>query len=124
VTAWRHGPVISGCAAAPDPPPRVLAPEAVKLGILAVPAPAGGHGVSLQAAGGRPREQGRARARTAGCAQQLRPSPRDLPHRLPSVPGSGGQPRQGTRLVIRSPPGRLAAGGSGASAATIACAIC
>ena len=59
VTAWRHGPVIAGCAAAPDPPPRVLAPEPLKPGILVIPASAGVHGVSLQAAGGRPR--GRAR---------------------------------------------------------------
>jgi hypothetical protein len=27
VTAWRHGPVIAGCGAAPYPPPRVLRPS-------------------------------------------------------------------------------------------------
>ena len=43
VTAWRHGPVIAGCAAAPDPPPRVLAPEPVKPAIRGVRAAAGGH---------------------------------------------------------------------------------
>jgi hypothetical protein len=67
VTAWRHGPVIAGCAAAPYPPPRVLAPEPLKLGILAVPASAGGHRVSQQAAGrtGRRRRSCPAEARRA-----------------------------------------------------------
>jgi hypothetical protein len=88
VTAWRHGPVIAGCAAAPDPPLRVLAPEPHELGILAVPAAACGHGKSLQAAGGRPggRGQGWVRARRTGCAMQPRPSPRNLP---PGSRGSG-----------------------------------
>jgi hypothetical protein len=44
VTGRRHGPVIAGGAAAPDPPLRVPAPEPVKLAILVVPAVAGGHG--------------------------------------------------------------------------------
>src|SRR5262245_58251477 len=44
VTAWRHGPVMSGGPTAPDPPLRVLAPEPVKLGILAVPAAVASHG--------------------------------------------------------------------------------
>ena len=43
VTAWWHGPVIAGCAAAPDPPPRVLAPEPVKPAVPAGRVPAGGH---------------------------------------------------------------------------------
>jgi hypothetical protein len=50
VSGRRHGPVIAGGAAAPDPPLRVLAPEPVKLAILAVPAVAGGHGGRWQAA--------------------------------------------------------------------------
>ena len=44
VIAWRHCPVVAGCAAAPDPPSRVLTPELLKLGILVVPAAAPGHG--------------------------------------------------------------------------------
>ena len=46
VTAWRHGPVISGGVTAPDPPLRVPAPEPLELGIL-VAAGAGGHGGHL-----------------------------------------------------------------------------
>jgi hypothetical protein len=81
VTAWRHGPVIAGCAAAPDPPPRVLALEPLQLGILIVPASAGGHGVSPQAAGGRPGGCGcgRARAWMAGCATGISPSETSSP---------------------------------------------
>ncbi len=37
VTAWRHGPVISGGVTAPDPPLRVPAPEPLELGILSSP---------------------------------------------------------------------------------------
>ena len=100
VTARRHGPVIAGCAAAPDPPPRVLAPEPLKLGILAVPAPAGVHGVSLQAAGGRPRGRtwgwGRAGAWMVRAAVQLLPSP------LPEHWNPGSRPG---RLRVPSPPG-------------------
>lgn len=78
VTAWRHCPVIAGCATAPDPPLRVVPPELLKLGILIVPASVGVHGVRLQAAGGRPRScrSGWARAWTAGWAMQLPPSRR------------------------------------------------
>ena len=50
VTGRRHGPVIAGGAAAPDPPLRVLAPEPVKLAILVVPTVADGHGGRWQAA--------------------------------------------------------------------------
>ena len=42
--ARRHGPVIAGCAAAPHPPLRVLAPEPVQFGVLVAPAVAGVHG--------------------------------------------------------------------------------
>src|SRR5690348_11659957 len=51
VIAWRHRPVSSGGAAAPDPPLRVPAFEPLQLGVLVVPARAGGHG-------GRPRTGG------------------------------------------------------------------
>jgi hypothetical protein len=56
VAGWRQCPVITGCAAAPDPPLRVLAPEPLEPGILVVPAGAG-HGarwraVAPQVAGG------------------------------------------------------------------------
>src|ERR1700726_3455653 len=34
VTRWRHRPVVAGGAAAPDRPPRVLAPELLKLVVL------------------------------------------------------------------------------------------
>ena len=48
--AWRRQcPVIAGCAAVPDPPLRVLAPEPLELGILILPAGAGGHGAPGQA---------------------------------------------------------------------------
>ena len=93
VTAWRQGPVIAGCAAAPYPPPRVLAPEPLKLGILVVPASAGGHRVSQQAAGGRPPGCGRGWAR-AGVASGLNAagaaaSPaRSSGPAVPSRPGS------------------------------------
>ena len=93
VTAWRHGPVIAGCAAAPYPPPRVLAPEPLKLGILVVPASAGGHRVSRQAAGGRAPGCGRGWAR-AGVASGLNAvgaaaSPARSPgSAVPSRPGS------------------------------------
>jgi hypothetical protein len=43
VIARRHRPVAAGCAAAPDPPPRVLAPEPLKFAVLVVPVPARGH---------------------------------------------------------------------------------
>jgi hypothetical protein len=42
--AGRHGPVIAGCAAAPNPPPWVLASEPLEVGVLVVPAVAGVHG--------------------------------------------------------------------------------
>jgi hypothetical protein len=44
VIAWRHCPVVAGCAAAPDPPSRVVTPELLKLGILVVPAATPCHG--------------------------------------------------------------------------------
>lgn len=43
VIAWWHGPVVSGDLAAPDPPPRVLAPQPVQSAGRAVSAVAGGH---------------------------------------------------------------------------------
>src|SRR5215470_4912358 len=43
VIAWRHGPVGAGRVAAPDPPPRVPAPEPVKPVAPVARAPAGGH---------------------------------------------------------------------------------
>jgi hypothetical protein len=43
VIAWRQGPVGAGGVAAPDPPPRVPAPEPVKPAGPAVRALAGGH---------------------------------------------------------------------------------
>ena len=58
VTRWRQCPVIAGCAAAPDPPPRVPAPELLKPGILVVPAAPGVHRGRRPAAG-RPRCRGR-----------------------------------------------------------------
>jgi len=128
VTAWWHGPVIAGCAAAPDPPPRVLAPEPLKLGILAVPASAGVHGVSLPAAGGRPRGRawgwGRAGAWMVRAAVQLLPSPRNLPGRLPGFRCSGGQPRRAARLVIPLTTRAAGCGRIRCQYDDIACAIC
>jgi hypothetical protein len=42
VIAWRQRPVAAGGMAAPDPPPRVLAPEPVKPALGGVRAAAGG----------------------------------------------------------------------------------
>ena len=43
VIAWRQCPVVPGGLAAPDPPPRVLAPQLVQLAGPVVPTAAGGH---------------------------------------------------------------------------------
>jgi len=43
VIAWRHCPVVPGGLAAPDPPPRVLAPQPVQAAGPVVPTTAGGH---------------------------------------------------------------------------------
>jgi hypothetical protein len=106
VTAWRHSPVIAGCAPAPDPPPRVLAPEPPKLGILVVPASAGVHGVSLQPRG-RPRgcRRGWVRAWMVRAAMPALPSPCNLPGRLPAFQCSRSQACRAAHLVI--PPARI-----------------
>jgi hypothetical protein len=100
---WRrHCPVIAGCAAAPEPPPRVLAPERRKFGIPVVPARPGAHGGRRQVAGtpwccGR-----RARAWMAASAMQLPP---------PGGIRGAGQPgirRRAQRAGARSPPVRPA----------------
>jgi hypothetical protein len=100
---WRrHCPVIAGCAAAPEPPPRVLAPERRKFGIPVVPARPGVHGGRRQVAGtpwccGR-----RARAWMAASAMQLPP---------PGGIRGAGQPgirRRAQRAGARSPPVRPA----------------
>jgi hypothetical protein len=128
VTAWWRGPVIAGCAAAPDPPPRVLAPEPLKLGILVIPASAGVHGVFLQAAGGRPRGRargwGRAGAWMVRAAVQLLPSPCNLPGRLPGSRCSGGQPRRAARRVIPLTTRAAGCGRIRCQCGDTACAIC
>lgn len=43
VIAGRQRPVIAGCPAAPDPPPRVHQPEPLELGIRVIRAVAGVH---------------------------------------------------------------------------------
>ena len=73
VVRWRHGPVIAGCAAAPDPPPRVLAPELRKLGIPVVPARPGVHRGQRQVAAGPRCCRRRARAWMPAGAMQLPP---------------------------------------------------
>jgi len=114
VTAWRHGPVIAGCAAAPDPPSRILAPEPLKPRHLGCPPlrPAF-HGVSVaRQAGGRPR--GRARGvggRGRGLDGQSCPC-RYFPHRAicragsqgPGVPAAsrGGRPGRVIPLTTRA----------------------
>jgi hypothetical protein len=88
-------PVIAGCAAAPDSPPRVLAPEPLKFGILVVPAWPGVHGGRREVAG-RPRCCGRrAGAWMAAGAMQLPPSRWDLRRRRARSPApeSGGPAR-------------------------------
>jgi hypothetical protein len=110
VTTWRHRPVIASRLAAPDPPPRVLAPEPVKLGIQAPPAWPGVHGrgrPAVQAAGApltspgmtspaggseRPGRDGRS-------AMQLPPSSRDLGFRRAQSPG-----HPGASDLLRRPP--------------------
>jgi hypothetical protein len=51
VIAWWERPVAAGRMAAPDPPPRVEAPEPVKLVIPAADIPASGHRWCLLMAG-------------------------------------------------------------------------
>jgi hypothetical protein len=100
VVRWRHCPVIAGCAAAPDPPPRVAAPERRKFGIPVVPARPGVHGGRRQAAG-RPRRCGR-RARAWMAAMRLPP---------PGGIRGAGQPgirRRARRSGARGRPGRPA----------------
>jgi hypothetical protein len=120
VARWRHCPVIAGCAAAPDPPPRVLAPEPLKSGILVVPAWPGVHGGRREVAG-RPQCCGRrAGAWMAADAMQLPPSRRDLRRalmRLRRHPGGRGcrskiMPSSGSSCP---PPGRPGPGDPGIS---------
>ena len=49
MAAWRHGPVLTGDAATPDRPPRILAPQPLEPGVLICPAPAGIHAENRQA---------------------------------------------------------------------------
>jgi hypothetical protein len=51
VAARRHGPVLTGDAATPDEPPRVLAPQLPEPGVLSRSAPGGAHDTSQQAVG-------------------------------------------------------------------------
>jgi hypothetical protein len=101
VAGWRHCPVIAGCAAAPDSPPRVLAPEPLKFGILVVPAWPGVHGGRREVVG-RPRCCGRrAGAWMAAGAMQLPPSRWDLRRRRARSPApESGGPARAARPVI------------------------
>lgn len=103
VVRWRHGPVIAGCAAAPDPPPRVLAPEPRKFGIPVVLARPGVHGGQRQVAA-RPRCCGRrARAWMPAGAMQLPP-----PGRIRGAGQTKRHKRQPARLPGSRPlPGRV-----------------
>ena len=128
MTTWRHRPVIASRLAAPDPPPRVLAPEPVKLGIQAPPAWPGVHGrgrPAVQAAGApltspgmtspaggseRPGRDGRS-------AMQLPPSSRD-----PGIPASPEPGAPGCQRLAAAPAqlprlGNLAASRGGRSGA-------
>lgn len=49
VAGGRHRPVVTGCAATPNRPLRVLAPQLLDPGVLASPTPASTHGKSRQA---------------------------------------------------------------------------
>src|SRR6266567_2464064 len=125
VAGWRHCPVIAGCAAMPDPPPRVLAPEPLKFGILVVPAWPGVHGRRREVVG-RPRCCGRrAGAWMAAGAMQLPPSQWNLRRRRARspAPGSGGPARAAGPVI---PLTTWAAGygadrRSGSSGSLIAC---
>jgi hypothetical protein len=88
MTRRRQCPIIAGCAAAPDPPPRVSAPESVKVGILIVPAPPGVH--RGQWAAGRPNGCGRwAGAWMAAGAMLVPPRCGICGVREPTVPAPG-----------------------------------
>ena len=49
MAAWRHGPVLTGDAAIPDRPPRILAPQLLEPGVLAGAAPVGVHAENRRA---------------------------------------------------------------------------
>jgi hypothetical protein len=110
VITWRHCPVIAGRLAAPDPPPRVLAPEPVKFGIQAPPAWAGVHGrgrPAVDAASAPPTSPGMTspgsserRDRNARSAMQQPPLSSD-----PGIPASpeSGAPRVPAACCARSP---------------------
>jgi hypothetical protein len=100
VAGWRHCPVIAGGAAAPEPPPRVPAPEPVKLGILVVSARAGGHGVPLRGAGGRPRCRRRGMGRGREDRMCRARAFLAAGSAVSAARGAGGSARQATRLVI------------------------
>lgn len=110
VTTWRHCPVIAGRLAAPDPPPRVSAPEPVKFGIQAPPAWPGVHGrgrPAVDAASAPPTSPGMTspgsserRDRNARSAMQQPPSSSN-----PAIPASpeSGAPRVPAACCARSP---------------------
>src|SRR5262249_29689372 len=52
VPAGRHGPVVTGCAATPDSPLRVPAPQLLDAGVLARAVPASAHREARQAVRG------------------------------------------------------------------------
>ena len=127
VVQWRHRPVIAGCAAAPDPPPRVLAPERPKFGIPVVPARPRVHGGQQQTAG-RPRCCGRrARAWTAAGAMQLPPPGGILGAGQPGIRRRARRTVRSAHLtvaVITGADGRGADRRSATSGSLIACASC
>src|SRR5438876_737731 len=109
VTGRRQYPVVAGCAAAPDPPLRVLAPEPLEPGILVVPAGAAGHGARWPAAasrvaGGWGRDGRIGTAATSLAAGSGMPASRE-----PGTPGPGRPGTAGGGPVIS-----LSTGGAGA----------
>jgi len=105
VPGRRQGPVIACCAATPDPPLRVPAPEPLELGIPVVPAVTGGHRGRWQAAALRVAAD---EAETAARARQLLLAAGSaMPAgRSPARRGSGGRVRRTAGCPAHRPAGQ------------------
>src|SRR5215510_14971021 len=96
--AWRHRPVIAGGMAAPDPPPRILTTEPLKVGLLVAATVAGAH-----------------------CGRRRSEAADGVP--APPIMAFASMPRMGSRpwaAVLRGPGGWAPGRGAGAMAASFA----